>query len=74
MVFRAIDLQHGMQVEDLLIVNPFLQPAAVHEPAPRYGGGRRVRTAQLRSRLRAAGLLCAAEAPHVVHTHVLTTT
>ncbi|MBI5275032.1 MAG: PIN domain-containing protein [Burkholderiales bacterium] len=30
------DLQHGMRVGELEIVNPFLQPTAVHEAAARF--------------------------------------
>jgi predicted nucleic acid-binding protein len=30
------DLQHGTRVGDLEIVNPFFQPAAMHEPRPAY--------------------------------------
>jgi predicted nucleic acid-binding protein len=32
------DLQHGLRIGYLEIVNPFLQPAAVHEPSPAYAG------------------------------------
>ena len=38
------DMQHGMQITGLTIVNPFVAPAAVHEPPAAYGATAALRT------------------------------
>jgi predicted nucleic acid-binding protein len=41
------DMQHGLRVGQLEIVNPFLQPAAVHEPPAPYQRGRRAASSRV---------------------------
>ena len=42
-VLYTEDLQHGLRLGEMEIINPFLQPQAVHEPAALYRSGRRRR-------------------------------